>query len=116
MGSIGVIGAARVGLVVAEDPTDPAPQGERRVVLATHKNNVSRWAPSLAFRIVDSPEHGAGVVEWEGPVDLRADDLFEPGRRWAPPVQDNAESCLAAALSDGPRRRGRWRPWRRRPG
>ena len=103
MGSIGVIGAARVGLVVAEDPTDPAPQGERRVVLATHKNNVSRWAPSLAFRIVDSPEHGAGVVEWEGPVDLRADDLFEPVRRSASPVQDDAESFLAAALSDGPR-------------
>jgi hypothetical protein len=102
MGSIGVIGAARFGLIVAEDPTDPAPQGERRMVLATHKNNVSRWAPSLAFRIVDSPEHGAGVVEWEGPVELRADDLFEPVKR-SSPVQDDAESFLAAALSTGPR-------------
>lgn len=105
MGSIGVIGAARVGLIVAEDPTDPAPQGERRMVLATHKNNVSQWAPSLAFRIVDSPEHGAGVVEWEGPVELRADDLFEPVKRSSSPVQNDAESFLMAALSGGERLR-----------
>jgi RecA-family ATPase len=56
-GSIAIIGAARSGLVIAQDPED----SERRI-LAANKHNLSRPASSLAFRIVDAP-NGAARVE-----------------------------------------------------
>jgi RecA-family ATPase len=43
-GSIGIVGAARVGLLVAKDPDDA-----QRRVLAVTKNNLPKEMPSLAF-------------------------------------------------------------------
>jgi hypothetical protein len=60
-GSIGIIGAARVGLLVAADPDDP----DRRI-LATAKNNLAAHPPSLAFRLVDDPNTGTARIEWLG--------------------------------------------------
>ncbi len=65
-GSIGIIGAARAGLVVAPDPEDP----ERRI-LAANKHNLSSAAPSLAFRVVTAPS-GAARVAWGGTSSLSA--------------------------------------------
>ena len=58
-GSIAIIGADRSGLVIAQDPED----SERRI-LAANKNNLSRAAPSLAFRIGDTPQTGRPA--WSG--------------------------------------------------
>lgn len=60
-GSIGIIGAARSGLLVAPDPD--APDSGRRI-LAVTKSNLSAPVPALAYRI-EAPEGVAHVV-WEG--------------------------------------------------
>ena len=61
-GSIGIIGAARSGLVVAPDPEDP----ERRI-LAANKHNLSVAAPSLAFRVGTAP---TARPAWRGAAPL----------------------------------------------
>lgn len=60
-GSIGIVGAARSGLLVAADPDDPT-----RRVLASVKSNLGAMPDSLAYRLSDSPEHGVARVVWEG--------------------------------------------------
>ena len=46
-GSIGIIAAARLGLLVAQDPYE-----ENRRVLATTKNNLSLKAANLSYQVV----------------------------------------------------------------
>jgi len=58
-GSIGIIGAARSGLLIATDPDD---RDQR--VLASTKANLSRLAPSLRLRLVEAG--GTARVEWGG--------------------------------------------------
>ena len=61
-GSIGIIGAARVGLMVGLDPDE-----ENRVVLACSKINIARRPDSLALRLVPSErDPGTAVIRWEG--------------------------------------------------
>lgn len=60
-GSIGIIGAARVGLLAAIDPDD-----DQRRVLAGIKSNLAEMPEALAYRLVDAPEHGCARVEWLG--------------------------------------------------
>jgi hypothetical protein len=69
-GSIGIIGAARVGFIVADDPGD-----ETRSVFAVSKVNIAVKSPALAYRLIPDDAHGCARVQWEGPVDLTADDL-----------------------------------------
>jgi hypothetical protein len=101
-GSIGIIGAARTGLLVARHPDDP----ELRV-LAAPKSNLVKEAPSLGFRVKTDGD-GRPVVEWAGPVGLSADDL---GRRPEKPEralrpQDRASDWLRGELAGGPRKAG----------
>lgn len=70
-GSIATIGAARVGLLVAQDSADPS-----RRMLATIKNNLSRFAPTLQFRLADVPAAGAARVVWEGIAEVTANELL----------------------------------------
>lgn len=58
-GSIGIIGAARLGFAVARDPRD-----QDRVILAATKVNITATPPSLAFRLADAPDHGCARIEW----------------------------------------------------
>lgn len=60
-GSIGIIGAARVGLLAALDPED-----ENRRVLAGIKSNLAEMPDALGYQLLDSPEHGCARVEWLG--------------------------------------------------
>lgn len=96
-GSIGIIGAARSALLVAEDPED-----ESRRVLASLKHNLSEPAPSLAFSITTAA-NGAARVEWKGETTFGAHDLLRA------PVDDEEKSALSEAmdflrdeLGDGP--------------
>lgn len=71
-GSIGIIGAARLGFTFGRDPED-----ETRVIVACTKANITAMPNSLAYRLHDSAEHGCARVEWEdGPVNISATDLL----------------------------------------
>ena len=96
-GSIGIIGAARAGMVVAKDPEDPT--GERRV-LAVVKCNLAAPPPSLAYRLAaDGPVR----VEWLGETALTADALLSStiGGEERTALAE-AEDFLREVLSDGP--------------
>lgn len=99
-GSIGIIGAARSGLIVAQDPDDP--DGKRRV-LASSKQNLAEPKPSLVFGVASSAANGAARVEWHGGSSLDAAELMRA------PLEEEEKSALEEALeflkdelSDGP--------------
>ena len=98
-GSIGIIGAARVGLLVARDPDDD----ERRVVAVT-KNNLAAEPPSLAFRLVEDAEIGVARVEWLGESEHGASALL--AARTDDPDEGSALAeaveVLRTILADGP--------------
>jgi putative DNA primase/helicase len=78
MGSISVIGKARLAFLVAPDKLDPA----RRVVAQT-KANAAAPAPALAFRLTKTVVREGGVeietarLTWvEGTIDITADELL----------------------------------------
>jgi hypothetical protein len=76
-GSIGIVGAARAGLLVAADPDDPS-----RRVLASVKSNLGPPPESLAYRLIDAPEHGCAYVHWDGTTGHNAHSLLsEPTSR-----------------------------------
>ncbi len=76
-GSIGIIGAARVGLLAVSTDSDTR-------VLSVTKNNLAPIPPSLAYRLVTEDVNGiaAARVEWMGEYDASADELVtgEPVR------------------------------------
>ncbi len=100
-GSIGIIGAARLGMIVAPHPEDP----ERRV-LAVSKSNLAKIPPALAFRLVSDEENRCARVEWaEEKVDYTANDLLvamHPRREESSPARDAAGMFLLTILAKGP--------------
>jgi hypothetical protein len=79
-GSIGLIGLARSGLLVAADPDDPT--GQRRL-LAVAKGNLTAPPPSLAFTLEAAAADPASPattlrVAWAGPVEITATALLSP--------------------------------------
>jgi len=92
-GSIGIIGAARAGLLVAEDPDD-----ETRRVLAVVKCNLGPKAPAIAYRLV--PAMDVTRVAWEGVTKHTARQLLAgPGEDGA---GTEAETFLRDVLAAGP--------------
>jgi hypothetical protein len=70
-GSIGIVGAARAGLLVAADPDD-----DERRILATVKSNLGPTPNSLAYRLIAAGDHGVARVQWEGATDHTARTLL----------------------------------------
>jgi hypothetical protein len=96
-GSIGLIGAARVALLVAPDPDNT----ERRV-LAESKNNLSRKPSSLMYELEDCGE--VARVKWLGDSPHSAQTLVAvPSNSEERGELDDATDFLRAALADGPR-------------
>ncbi len=96
-GSIGIIGAARSGLLVAKDPED-----EQRRVLACIKQNLAEMPPSLAFRLAACEGRAAQVV-WEGSSDYDANALLAPPTTGAERTErDEAKDFLREVLAIGP--------------
>jgi hypothetical protein len=96
-GSIGIIGAARSGLLVARDP-----ESERNRILAVTKSNLADTPPALRFAL-EPTDAGACRVAWSGPCALVAGDLLVP----APAAEDHdrleeATDFLKHILEDGP--------------
>jgi hypothetical protein len=97
-GSIGIVGAARAGLLVAPDPDD-----DSRRVLAMTKSNLAKMPDALAYRLVNDDLYGVARVVWDGASRHTAGDLVRPrvDEDEAPAL---AEACrvLKEILSDGP--------------
>lgn len=98
-GSIGIIGAARVGLLLAMDPKD-----DSRRILATVKNNLGPFDPkhSTSWTITPGPR-----LEYAGTINVSADDLLleqdeKRGRGRPEEKQTGAEEWLRKTLADGP--------------
>jgi hypothetical protein len=72
-GSIGIVGAARAGLLVAPDPDD-----EGRRILAMSKSNLAKTPDALAYRIVEDERYGVARVVWDGSSTRTANDLVRP--------------------------------------
>lgn len=98
-GSIGIIGAARAGLLVGVDPDD-----EARCILAVSKSNLAAKPPSLAYRVVGEELYDTARVVWDGTSEHGAEDLLGRPLERPSPEQDRAEEFLADQLDGGPRR------------
>jgi hypothetical protein len=95
-GSIGIIGAARMGALVAKDPKD-----DERRVLAPTKNNLAVHPKSLHYTLEEA-ENGAVRVIWAGESEYSASELLQSVRVDRADARREAEDFLAALLSDGP--------------
>jgi hypothetical protein len=74
-GSIGIIGAARFGLLIGKDEEDPDLR-----VLAVQKCNIGPEMPSLGYRLVGVPGTDVATVRWTGVVTHTATTLLDQGR------------------------------------
>lgn len=86
-GSVGIIGAARSGLLIAKHPDD-----DGRRVMAPVKNNLAAPPPSLVFTLSEA-DNGAVRVDWRGESNLDAAALLS-----AP--TDNEEKSAATEARD----------------
>lgn len=97
-GSIGIIGAARVGLLLAADPDDP----DRRI-LAPTKSNLAKEPAALAFRLAPVAGSDVARVEWLGATTHTAAALLATaGDDDARSERDDAKTWLRDVLADGP--------------
>jgi hypothetical protein len=94
LGTIGIVGAARAGLLVAQDPRDA-----KRFVLTALKSNHGSTPDALAYRIKD--ERGVAVVEWIGPTAVTAEEASRGPDRAEPKGVLAAAEWLVQALSAG---------------
>jgi len=92
-GSIGIVGAARSGLLVGVDPDD-----EHRRILAVSKSNLAVKAPSLAYRLVADERYSTAKVAWDGTSDHGAEDLLGVPLARSAPKQEEAEAFLRKEL------------------
>lgn len=99
-GSIGIIGAARFGLLVAKDPDDES--GKRRI-LAVQKCNIGEEQPSLAYHLEGVAGTDVARVIWEGESPHRAHSLTDaPGDQGGRSSALEAKIWLGETLSLGP--------------
>lgn len=95
-GSIGIIGAARSGFLVAADPDD-----ENHRVIASTKANLCRTPESLAFHLEDCGE--AARVVWDGASTHSANELLAiPMNAEEGAALAEAKKILTDILSEGP--------------
>jgi putative DNA primase/helicase len=98
-GSIGIIGAARAGLLLAADPDWP----ESGRILAVTKSNLARIPPSMRLQLVQEEGNSFASVAWGNSCDLSAKRLLAaaeaPQRRRA---RTAAAEFLRGVLADGP--------------
>lgn len=97
-GSIGIIGAARCGLLLAADPDD----AERRI-LAPTKSNLARPPASLAFRLVPVAGSDVARVQYEGDSSHTASALLAvPGDDDERSERNETADWLRDELAAGP--------------
>lgn len=95
-GSIGIIGAARSGLLVAADPDD-----DNKRVMAVSKYNLTVRPPALSFQVITAT-NGVGRIEWLGTSEHTASTLLAiPSGKEGAPI-DRATAFLEEVLRGGP--------------
>lgn len=98
-GSIGIIGAARVGLLVHKDNTDET--GKRRLLMC-QKNNIGPEAMTLLYQVVGDEETGSSRIEWMGETSITAAEaMAEPTDHVDRVDATEAERWLAEYLESG---------------
>ena len=97
-GSIAIIGAARSGLVVGDDPTCDA---KHRHVLAISKANRSSSAGSIAYRTVLNRDRSIGV-QWLGESSCSADEIIVSTQKHVRSAFKEAIEILKEVLSEEP--------------
>jgi hypothetical protein len=107
-GSIGWTGMARVELMLGRRPVEEgatvADTHESVVTLATVKNNLGKWAPSLNLAIVEAGE--SARMEIIGETEATADDLCAQDKPKTARKVDAAADILRRVLADG-----EWHRW-----
>jgi putative DNA primase/helicase len=97
-GSIGIVGAARSGLLIASDPDDET--GESRVIAST-KSNLGRLPPSLCYVI--EPRGESIAIRWCGESQHRAASLLAvPANKEERTEVEEAVEYLRSTLAHGP--------------
>jgi putative DNA primase/helicase len=94
-GSIGIIGAARSGMLVGEHPDD-----DNCCVLASTKSNLGPAPTSLMYRI--RPAGDTSSIEWLGSTPLSANDVVSPKPAKRPSKVDQCAKLLSEILADEP--------------
>jgi hypothetical protein len=96
-GSIAFLGAARVGLLAARDPSN-----DRACVVAQTKNNLAALAPTLGYEII--PEGASSRIRWRGVVEVSAAEVVAASEQAAEErgPREDAEEFLRGVLADGP--------------
>lgn len=98
-GSIGIIGAARVGLLAHKDNDDET--GQRRFLMV-QKCNIGPEALTLVYRIVGVEESDSSRVEWLGESAVTASAVMgQPVDRVEREELTDAELWLADMLGEG---------------
>lgn len=94
-GSIGIVGAARAGMLVAEDPEDPTVR-----ILASTKSNLGPPPESLRYRLASVDGTGVARVEWLGTDERNARQLLAAPADEEAGALTEAESWLADYLTE----------------
>lgn len=100
-GSIGIIGAARVALMVGHDPDEP--DGPRRI-LAVSKSNLAMFPPAMAYHL-EQAENGVARIVWEGATRHTAAAItasMQPDEGGKSAL-DEAKDVLREILASGPK-------------
>ena len=92
-GSIGIIGAARVGWIIARDPDD-----ETKRVLACSKSNLDERPGSISFAIEMAT---AARIRWEGPSSHSANALLAVDSSEQSTQRDQAREWLLNEIAEG---------------
>lgn len=96
-GSIGIVGAARAGFLVAPDPDD---ESGATLVLASVKSNLAPTPPSLNYRLADTPESHVAHVAWSGESAHAAGELLAAPNSEERSERDEAVEWLKSYLVD----------------
>lgn len=100
-GSIGIIGAARAGLIFARDPDD---ESGSRCIVAVAKSNLGAPAPSMAYQLVPDEVRDCARTDWIGEsVHTAASILSEPASEDERSARSEIEEVILNELANGPR-------------
>jgi hypothetical protein len=94
-GSIGIIGAARSGLLIAKDRVHP----DRRFLGVT-KSNLCKPPRTLAFQLIEG--NGSAIVRWSDEVDVAIEDVLSESGEEGESEGVEADAFLLARLGAGP--------------
>jgi hypothetical protein len=98
-GSIGISGACRSCIIVADDPHDP--DGERRI-MAVAKMNVGKPGPALAFHLQSAVGFDCAEIVWEGDSGHTAETVLASVDKTELEQVGIAGEILKHILMDGP--------------